>query len=397
MAGYQPTGEDALLSIKPALRSIVLRSIPTALVCALLAIAAQWGLPALNASAWRDDALLVLVAVVVLRVLWECAVWASRRYILTAQRLISISGVFRRQVRDLPIGRVQNAVLDRTLAERIFALGTIGVASAGSAWIDVAWVMIARSAERLQILRHAIGSPRSDGMTGPGDSGLSAPKASAEDAREPASQPARPLAIGIAGGIGSGKSGLARALADLDCVVIDSDALAKDVLEEPDVKDQLRAWWGDAIIDEQGRVDRSRVASIVFEDDAQRKRLEALIHPRVKNARARIIAEHPDARAIVIDAPLLFEAGVDEECDAVLFVDVPRDIRLERVRDTRGWDEGELARREAGQWPVDRKRDASDLVIDNTGSKEDLARKAAEALASLENRQGREKHKNPAT
>ncbi len=390
-SSYEPTGETLLLAIKPALRSIPLRSLRTAFICAALAGGAHWGLPALNAGVWRGDVLQVLGVVVAVRALWECAVWASRRYLLTARRVVSISGVLRRQIRDLPIERVQNTVLDRTLGERIFGLGTIGIASAGSAWIDVAWIMIPRSPQRLQMLREAVGSG--------GASGLGEPPAETAEAREETASEdvasERPLVIGLAGGIGAGKSELARALGKLACVVIDSDALAKRLLDEPEVVKVLREWWGDSIVGESGRVDRSRVASIVFEDSEQRARLESLIHPRVKQARKRVIEENRDARAIVIDAPLLFEAGVDKECDAVLFVDVPREIRLSRVRASRAWDEQEVARREAGQWAVDRKRAASDVVIDNSGSSEALGERAARVLTSLEARFGAGSKKNP--
>ncbi len=390
-SSYEPTGETVLLAIKPALRSILLRSMRTVFICAVLAGGAHWGLPAISAGVWRGDVNLVLGGVVAVRALWECAVWASRRYLLTARRVVSISGVLRRQIRDLPIERVQNAVLDRTLGERIFGLGTIGIASAGSAWIDVAWIMIPKSPQRLQMLREAIGSSGSSGL---GEPPPETKEVRAEVAVEKVARE-HPLVIGVAGGIGAGKSALAGALAKLGCVVIDSDALAKGMLDEPEVVRVLREWWGDSIVGESGRVDRSRVASIVFEDSEQRARLESLIHPRVKEARKRVIEENRDARAIVIDAPLLFEAGVNKECDAVLFVDVPREIRHSRVRASRDWDEQEVARREAGQWAVDRKRAASDVVIDNSGSGEALEERAARALVDLEARFGAGSKKNP--
>ncbi len=390
-SAYRPTGEQILLSVKPALRSIVLRSAVTAGVCVVLGMALYWGLPAVGAGAWWDMALLAIVGVVTIRVLWECAVWASRSYVLTPQRVISISGVLRRQVRDLPIERIQNIVLDRTLGERLLGLGTVGIASAGSAWIDVAWVMIAGSPSRLQQIREAVSADsaeRSGGVDEPQEQDpLPVPKLAA---------PERPLVIGIAGGIGSGKSSVACVFGELGCVVIDSDTEAKRLLDEPDVLGQLREWWGDSVVDESGKANRTKIASIVFSDDEQRTRLEELIHPLVKRARASIIEDNPDARAIIIDAPLLFEAGVDAECDAVLFVDAPREVRLSRVRSSRDWDDAELARREASQWQVERKQLASDEVIDNSGSPEALRDRAEAALAAMETRHEANKmHKNP--
>lgn len=192
----------------------------------------------------------------------------------------------------------------------------------------------------------------------------------------------RPLVIGLAGGIGSGKSAVARILQELGCLVIDSDAEARKALERPDVKNALSKWWGEAVIDPHGRIDRSAVASIVFADEAQRRRLEGLIHPLVRRSRAEIIAEAPDVLAAVIDAPLLFEAGVDAECDEVWFIDAPLRERLERVRANRGWDEAELLRRERTQLPLQEKKQRSQRVVVNDGDLEALRRRVVVALAA---------------
>lgn len=175
-----------------------------------------------------------------------------------------------------------------------------------------------------------------------------------------------PPTIGLAGGIGAGKSAVAAMLADLGGVVSDSDADARAVLAEADVVETLRSWWGDDVIGSDGTVDRAAIARRVFADPAERQRLEALVHPRIHaRRRARFDAAPPDARVFVIDAPLLFEAGLDAECDAVIFVDAPREVRLARVARDRGWTEAELDRREAAQWPVERKRERATVVVEN--------------------------------
>ncbi len=175
--------------------------------------------------------------------------------------------------------------------------------------------------------------------------------------------------IGLAGGIGAGKSAVARVMAELGCVVSDSDALARAALERDDVRAQLVSWWGEGVISTDGKVDRGAVSRIVFGDDEQRLRLEALVHPLVRVSRGEAIARARDAgaRAFVIDAPLLFEAGLDAECDVVVFVDAPREVRLARVREHRGWDEAELDRREAAQLAVEEKRRRADVVVLNDG------------------------------
>lgn len=179
--------------------------------------------------------------------------------------------------------------------------------------------------------------------------------------------------IGLTGGIGSGKSAVAHILAELGCIVSNSDAEARDVLNEPDVKQQLIDWWGRSVISDDGTPDRSHIASLVFNDPSERQRLEALVHPRVEQRRHAAFAAAPEsAPALVIDAPLLLEAGLDRKCDAVLFVDADRDVRLSRLRAERGWDEQELTRREDSQMPLDEKRKRADYVVVNNGGKERL-------------------------
>ncbi|MEM0984262.1 MAG: dephospho-CoA kinase [Planctomycetota bacterium] len=195
----------------------------------------------------------------------------------------------------------------------------------------------------------------------------------------------RPLVIGIAGGIGSGKSAAARCFEREGCLISDSDTEAKAALTRPDVKETLVEWWGAAVLDEAGAVDRKAVAGIVFADPEQRERLEALIHPLVHEARAVAIARATEEGlpAVIVDAPLLFEAGIDGECDAVVFVDCPREQRLARVSANRGWSEAELDRREAAQIPVDEKRRRSSHIVSNDGTEEALCEQVARILQEL--------------
>ncbi|MFO0873555.1 MAG: dephospho-CoA kinase [Phycisphaerales bacterium] len=194
---------------------------------------------------------------------------------------------------------------------------------------------------------------------------------------------ARPL-IGLVGGIGAGKSTVAQILRDLGCVVSDSDALAREAFDDAGVRAALRGRWGGRVFSSRGAVDRKTVATIVFGDDAERRWLESITHPWIEDRRrAMFAAAPPQAPALVIDAPLLLEAGLGPRCDAVVFVDAPREERLARVRATRGWDAGELARREAAQWPLERKRRASSIVLMNDGDRPSLADKVREALESI--------------
>jgi len=183
--------------------------------------------------------------------------------------------------------------------------------------------------------------------------------------------------IGLVGAPGAGKSLVAKQLAELGCAVIDADALAREALQSDAVREQLLAWWGDAVLDSEGRVDRQAVGRIVFNDKAALGRLESLTHPAVRERRRRLreqLQAAPSVVAIVEDSPLLLEKGPADECDVLVFVDAPRDVRLARLRASRGWDEAELAGREKNQWPLDKKREKADYVVSNhAGSGETLA------------------------
>ena len=193
------------------------------------------------------------------------------------------------------------------------------------------------------------------------------------------------LIIGLAGGIGSGKSAVAAILGELGFVVSDSDARARAVLERPEVVAELIASFGKGVLDAQGRPDRKAIADAVFGDAAKRKTLEGIIHPRLHEERAVLVeaARAREAAGVVIDAPLLFEAGVDAECDAVIFVDTPHAERLRRVTEGRGWTTDELARREAAQMPLEEKRRRSHAVVANDGDLGALRRGVAAALEAI--------------
>ncbi|MCC7476653.1 MAG: dephospho-CoA kinase [Pirellulales bacterium] len=184
------------------------------------------------------------------------------------------------------------------------------------------------------------------------------------------------ITIGLVGGVASGKSVVAHLLVELGAGLLDADRDGHELLEhDEEVREMLRLRWGDGVLAPGGR---SIIAKIVFAEDekgaAERKFLENLLHPRIRER----LAERGDElaaagkAAVVLDAPLLLEAGWQPLCDLVLFVDAPRSLRLERARQTRGWGEEEFARREAAQWPVERKRQAANVVISNAGSEAEL-------------------------
>ena len=177
-----------------------------------------------------------------------------------------------------------------------------------------------------------------------------------------------PPTLGLTGGIGAGKSTVARILAEEGCLVCDSDALAREALNHPSIRAEILSWWGDRVRAPDGAIDRAKLGELVFSSLGDRKRLESLVHPWIERHREQLFASPPPGtRALVIDAPLLLEAGLGAVCHRVIFVDSPLELRLERVRANRGWSAEELARREAAQWPLDQKRACAHHVVSNEG------------------------------
>ncbi len=201
--------------------------------------------------------------------------------------------------------------------------------------------------------------------------------------------------IGLIGAIGAGKSTVAAMLRESGCLVCDSDALARAAYEDPAIRDEVVRWWGSGVLDSRGRIDRARIAEQVFAplgaSTAQqsacgnaRQRLEALVHPWIEAKRREVFKSAlPTTKAFVIDAPLLIEAGLRAECDAILFVDAPREVRLARLHASRGWDAAELSRREKSQMPLDLKRGFAHHVINNDTDLESLRAQVARILSLI--------------
>lgn len=178
--------------------------------------------------------------------------------------------------------------------------------------------------------------------------------------------------LGLIGGIGGGKSSVARLLAARGAAVIDADAVGHELLEEPAIAGRVVARFGPVIQSSSGaggaRIDRRALGAIVFGDRAALRDLEAILHPAMRERFRGLIGELARDRGrpcIVLDAAVLLEAGWDELCDRIAWVDAPPAERARRVRESRGWSAETLAAREAAQWPAEEKRRRADWVIDN--------------------------------
>ena len=181
------------------------------------------------------------------------------------------------------------------------------------------------------------------------------------------------LMVGLTGGIGAGKSEVARRLAELGAVVIDSDRLAREVVE-PGTEGlaEVVAAFGPEVLGPDGALDRPALGRRVFGDEAARHRLEAIIHPRVRARSAELVAAAPPDAVVVNDIPLLVESGIGAGFDLVVVVASSEPSRLRRLARHRGMSAEEARSRMAAQATDEQRRAVADVVLDNDGSLEEL-------------------------
>lgn len=209
----------------------------------------------------------------------------------------------------------------------------------------------------------------------------------------------RLLVIGLTGPIAGGKSLVASMLSELGAQVLDADRISHDVLGSDEIVKQVVANWGLDVLDDKGQLDRKKLAEEVFADVEEVRRLESIVHPEVcrriisaiETERARSEQDGPPAggrsvdpqRRIVIDAPLLFEAGLDQQCDCIVFVDAPEEVRVQRALKTRDWDRKELHKRERHQKSSSSKCNRADIVITNNDSTSELQKQVEKLWSDL--------------
>ena len=185
----------------------------------------------------------------------------------------------------------------------------------------------------------------------------------------------KPKRIGLTGNIGSGKSTVAQFLVEKGAALIDSDALAKEATQDPDVLQRIADALGDDLI-QDGELDRPKTAERVFGDKEAREALNGIIHPwvRRKSKERAEELERQDAPpdVVLMDIPLLYENGLERGLDAVIVVDAPLEIRIERVQERSGLSEQEVRARDAAQMPPEEKVERADYVVDNSGDKKAL-------------------------
>ncbi|GAB3434215.1 dephospho-CoA kinase [Flindersiella endophytica] len=182
------------------------------------------------------------------------------------------------------------------------------------------------------------------------------------------------LSVGLTGGIASGKSTVGKLLASYGAILIDSDVLAREVVE-PGTSglSEIVAAFGPDVLAADGSLDRAKLGAVVFNDSAARRRLESIIHPRVRARASEIQAAAPEGAVVVQDIPLLVETGQASRFDAVVVVDAPEEVQLARLAE-RGLSASDAKARIAAQATREQRRAVADHVIDNSGDLESLER-----------------------
>ena len=195
------------------------------------------------------------------------------------------------------------------------------------------------------------------------------------------------LRVGLTGGIGSGKSEVSKRLAAQGAVVIDADAIAREVVAAgTDGLAEVVEAFGPEILRADGQLDRPRLGDIVFADPALRGKLNAIVHPRV-GARMAELERGAGPRAIVVhDVPLIAENGLAGGYDLVVVVDVPPRIQVERLVRYRGMTREQAQARMAAQASREQRLAIAGIVIDNSGSPAELDRQVGDLWAELRRR-----------
>lgn len=191
------------------------------------------------------------------------------------------------------------------------------------------------------------------------------------------------LKVGLTGGIGSGKSEVARLLAEHGAPIIDADALAREVVAPgtPGLA-EIVATFGDEVLLPDGSLDRPALGRIVFADPEQRRRLEKITHPLIGEETFRRMDAYADHPVVVHDVPLLAEGRMEGLYDCVIVVEAPQEIRLERL-EQRGLPRTEAEGRMATQATDEQRRAIATYVIDNAGTLDDLRRQVDEVWTKL--------------
>ena len=198
--------------------------------------------------------------------------------------------------------------------------------------------------------------------------------------------PAKKPIIGILGGIASGKSTVAAEFGKLGCKVIDADKIAHELLGEDDVKQQVIESFGPDILNTSGEIDRKKLGDIVFTDGEKLSTLNGIVHPPVLQRTEQLIEQYNsqnDVKGIVLDMPLLLEAGFEKRCDRLIFVDCEEKIRADRAQKMGLFDKNKLKIRENFQISLDIKAHITENRISNSSDCEALVKQVIKIFSEI--------------
>lgn len=191
--------------------------------------------------------------------------------------------------------------------------------------------------------------------------------------------------IGLTGGIGSGKSTVAKALGDRGLTIVDADKIAREIVEPGSaVLGRLAERFGEDILRGDGSLDRAKLAAKAFATPEDTEALNAITHPEIRRISLQRIEEAQSrGENVVYDMPLLIELGFDEKCDLTLVVIADAQRRVERLVSSRGMSEADARQRMSAQLGDEERKKHADVVIDNNGSLEELLTQVDRFVATL--------------
>ncbi len=193
------------------------------------------------------------------------------------------------------------------------------------------------------------------------------------------------IKVGLTGSIGTGKSTVSKIFQKLGAYVIDADKVVHRLLQDKKVKEEIKQVFGNDIFDSSGNIDRKKLAKIIFNNPEMKKKLEEILHPKVRQQIEHFIKEvyEKDKNAVIIaEIPLLIETGLYKNYDKVIVVYAPKDLQLKRLLN-KGFSEEEALSRINSQMDIEEKLKYADIVIENTGSLKELEEKVKKVYEKL--------------
>lgn len=192
------------------------------------------------------------------------------------------------------------------------------------------------------------------------------------------------MILGLTGGIGTGKSTVAKMLREKNIPVVDTDSISKEIIEYPEIIEKIKAEISSKIFNNENKLDRKKLSEIVFENKDKLKKLNEIMHPVIlKKMWEEVEKLKKDYKVIVVDIPLLFEINMENEVDKVLLIYSSKEIQIERIMNRDGRSREEAIKIINSQMPLYKKREKSDYIIQNNDSLEKLKKNLDKVVQKL--------------